>query len=86
VIAPYIDIDLMNNLIHKEKFYRMCEENGVDYPDTFVHRREMGQDFDLPFEPPFIVKPSNGIEYWRHPYPTQKKFIKRRTERAAERP
>ena len=34
VVAPYIDIDLMNSLIHKEKFYRMCEENVVDYPDT----------------------------------------------------
>ena len=81
VIAPYIDIDLMNNLIHKEKFYRMCEENGVDYPDTFVHRREMGQDFDLPFEAPFIVKPSNGIEYWRHPYPTQKKVYKAKSKK-----
>ncbi len=76
VIAPYIDIDLMNNLIHKEKFYAMCEKEGIAYPDTFVHRREMGQEFDLPFEPPFIVKPSNGIEYWRHPYPTQKKVYK----------
>lgn len=76
VIAPYIDIDLMNNLIHKEKFYSMCEKEGIAYPDTFVHRREMGQEFDLPFAPPFIVKPSNGIEYWRHPYPTQKKVYK----------
>lgn len=76
VIAPYIHIELMNDLIHKEKFYAMCEKEGIDYPDTFVHRREMGQEFKLPFEPPFIVKPSNGIEYWRHPYPTQKKVYK----------
>lgn len=76
VIAPYINIDLMNNLIHKEKFYNLCEEQGIDYPNTFVHRKEMGQAFELPFEPPFIVKPSNGIEYWRHPYPTQKKVYK----------
>ncbi len=76
VIAPYIDIDLMNSLIHKEKFYQMCEETGVDYPNTFVHRRELGHDFELPFEAPFIVKPSNGIEYWRHPFATQKKVYK----------
>ncbi len=76
VIAPYIDIDLMNTLIHKEKFYDMCEKEGIDYPDTFIHRREMGGEFELPFEAPFIVKPSNGIEYWRHPYPTQKKVYK----------
>ena len=79
VIAPYIDIDLMHDLIHKEKFYKLCEETGVDYPDTFVHKREMGRDFELPFEPPFIIKPSNGIEYWRHPYPTQEKVYKAKT-------
>ncbi|HVI42451.1 MAG TPA: hypothetical protein VM577_17495, partial [Anaerovoracaceae bacterium] len=76
VIAPYIDVDMMNNLIHKEKFYMMCEETGVDYPNTFVHRQETGHEFELPFEAPFIIKPSNGIEYWRHPFPTQKKVYK----------
>ena len=76
VIAPYIDIDMMNNLIHKEKFYQMCEASGIDYPDTFVHCRELGHNFELPFDAPFIVKPSNGIEYWRHPFPTQKKVYK----------
>ena len=76
VIAPYIPVEMMNDLIHKEKFYEMCEKAGVDYPETFVHRREMGQAFVLPFEGPFIVKPSSGIEYWRHPFPGQKKVYK----------
>lgn len=73
VIAPYIDVDLMNDLIHKEKFYAMCERVGVDYPTTYVHKKEMGLDVDAPFEGRYVVKPSNGIEYWRHPYATQKK-------------
>ena len=73
VIAPYIDAELMNDLIHKEKFYARCEKIGVDYPDTFVHRKERGYDFRLPFDGPFIIKPSNGIEYWRHPFATQKR-------------
>ena len=76
VVAPYIDIDLMNRLIHKEKFYQMCGEEGIDYPATFAHGKDMGEDFELPFEAPYIVKPSNGIEYWRHPFPTQKKVYK----------
>lgn len=73
VIAPYIDVDLMNALIHKEKFYDMCERVGVDYPTTFVHKKEMGLEVEAPFEGRYVVKPSNGIEYWRHPYATQKK-------------
>ena len=35
VIAPYINIDLMHDLIHKEKFYDLCEKFEIDYPDTF---------------------------------------------------
>ena len=76
VIAPYVGIDLLDNLINKERFYGMCEKAGIDYPDTFVHRVEMGTDFSLPFDGPFIVKPSNGIEYWKHPFPSQKKVFK----------
>jgi len=76
VVTPYIDVDLMNDLIHKEKFYQLCEKVGVDYPDTFVHHPEDPRDFTLPFDGPFIIKPSNGVEYWRHPYATQKKVYK----------
>lgn len=84
IIAPYINIDMMNALIHKEKFYEMCEKNGVDYPNTFVHKKEMGNNFTLPFAPPFILKPSNGIEYWRHPFATQKKVYKADTREELE--
>lgn len=76
VIAPYIDVEMMNDLIHKEKFYQLCERSGIDYPETFVYYESMGQMFDLPFVPPFIVKPSNGIEYWRNPFENQNKVYK----------
>lgn len=81
VVSPYIDSQLMNDLIHKEKFYQLCEKVGVDYPDTFVHHPGEPLDFTLPFEGPFIIKPANGIEYWRHPYATQKKVYKVDTRR-----
>jgi len=81
VIVPYIDVDLMNDLIHKEKFYARCEQLGVDYPDTFVHKKDMGYTFELPFEAPFIIKPSNGILYWNCPFPTQKKVYKADTRK-----
>lgn len=76
VVAPYIDVELMHSLIHKERFYEFCQRAGVDYPDTFVHRQEQGMDFELPFGGPFILKPSSGIEYWAHPFENQKKVYK----------
>lgn len=76
VIAPYISIDLMTELTNKEKFYELCERVGVDYPATFVHRKEMDMNFELPFEAPYIIKPANGVEYWLHPFASQKKVYK----------
>lgn len=51
VIAPYISGELMNTLINKEKFYALCDQYGLDHPATVIHRREMGHDFSLPFDP-----------------------------------
>lgn len=68
VIAPYISGELMNTLINKEKFYALCDQYGLDHPATVIHRKEMGHDFELPFEAPYICKPSNGVEYWAHPF------------------
>jgi D-aspartate ligase len=84
VIAPGIDLALFDALTHKERFYALCRERGIDFPDTFVHRAEMGRDFALPFDGPFIVKPSNGIEYWSHPFAGQDKAFKLATRAEAD--
>ncbi len=76
VVAPYIDIDLMHELINKERFYEMCRKYEIVFPETFVYARAMERSFSLPFDPPYIIKPSNGISYWAHPFPTQKKVYK----------
>ena len=67
-IAPYISGEWMDTLINKEKFYALCDEFGLDHPATVVHRKEMGHNFDLPFRPPYVCKPSDGVDYWAHPF------------------
>lgn len=76
ILTPTINSDLMRNLTHKEKFYQRCEELDIPYPRTFVHRKELAGNFELLFDAPFIVKPSNGITYWENPFPSQKKVYK----------
>lgn len=76
VIAPYIDFELMDSLQQKERFYELCEKHGVDYPKTIVYKKEMGLNFACDFSYPVIVKPSNSIAYWEHPFPTQNKIYK----------
>lgn len=76
VIAPYIDHELMEQLILKENFYKMCEKHGIDYPATLVYSREMGQNVDVQFQYPVILKPSNGVDYFHHPFEGQNKIYK----------
>jgi D-aspartate ligase len=76
VIAPYIDIDFLHTLIHKEKFYKLCEKHGVDYPATYIFNKEMPFESIPPFSAPYILKPSNGVEYWQHPFTGQNKAFK----------
>lgn len=80
VEAPYIDFELMKALTNKEKFYQLCGQRGIDYPRTFVYRPEAGDDFGLPFEAPYIIKPADSVEYWRHPFAAQKKVFKAEDE------
>ncbi|SEF53844.1 D-aspartate ligase [Eubacterium ruminantium] len=72
-IAPYIDFELMNSLQQKELFYKLCEKHGIDYPGTLVYRNGDTLPETLPFIFPVILKPSNGINYWEHPFDTQEK-------------
>ena len=76
VIAPYIDFELMDNIQKKETFYQLCDKHGVKYPKTIIYKKEMGLDFECDFDYPVIVKPSNGITYWEHPFETQNKIYK----------
>ena len=76
VVAPYVDLALMEELTDKERFYQLCDQYGIDHPATFVYRREMGRDFDLPFPPPYICKPANGVHYWEHDFPGSEKVFK----------
>jgi D-aspartate ligase len=82
VIAPYIGLTLMETLIHKERFYQLCDKYGIDHPATFVYHKGMGHDFELPFNGPFVVKPSESATYWHYHFPTQKKayVLKTRAE------
>lgn len=76
VVVPYINEQLMRDLITKEKFYQMCEQHGLEYPQTFLYEEKMQENFSLPFGFPIILKPSNGVEYWHNEFPGQKKVYR----------
>lgn len=67
-IVPSVDAKLIEVLVNKEEFYKLCDKYGIDHPATVIYRPEMGTDFELPFEAPYICKPANSITYWEHPF------------------
>ncbi|MGI5962307.1 MAG: ATP-grasp domain-containing protein [Lawsonibacter sp.] len=64
VIAPYIDGELLDTLINKEKFYQLCDRYHIDHPATFIYDKSMGHNFTLPWGPPYIAKPADSVAYW----------------------
>lgn len=72
-IAPYIPGDLLDRLINKEYFYQLCDQHGIDHPATVIYDKSMGHDFDLPWGPPYIAKPADGVAYWQHEFEGIKK-------------
>lgn len=68
--------ELMNQLLVKENFYKLCEKHGLDIPTTHIHSCRDGEDFNEKLNYPVIIKPSNGVEYYRNEFQGQQKVYK----------
>ncbi|HLR10420.1 MAG TPA: ATP-grasp domain-containing protein [Sporosarcina sp.] len=70
---PFISEELMDEVVYKERFYEMCEEHGLDYPDTVIFKKGMDPEMDLPFDFPVVVKPSDSMTYFNAQFEGKKK-------------
>jgi len=73
--VPYIDESLMDQILLKENFYKMCEKYDFKYPGTTTVTAENYQEFTPPFEYPIILKASNSVAYWACSFPGKKKVF-----------
>lgn len=64
VMCNYISGSMLDQLTDKEQFYALCDRYGIDHPATFVYSGDMGHSFSLPWGPPYIAKPADGVAYW----------------------
>ena len=74
-IVPYIDEDLLNQIVLKDNFYAIFEELGLDYPDTYVYTVGEENDLKLPFDYPVIAKPANSAIYHYAKFEGKKKVF-----------
>jgi len=73
--VPYIDEELMNRIVLKENFYKMCEQYGFSYPKTSLCTFETKDSFTIDFNYPIIIKASNSVEYYNCSFPGKKKVF-----------
>ena len=73
--VPYIDESLMDQILLKENFYKMCEKYDFKYPGTTTVTAQNYEEFTPPFEYPIILKASNSVAYWACKFPGKKKVF-----------
>lgn len=66
-IFNYPDIEIVNNLLIKEKFYTKYKDIGLDMPSTYFYKCNQNDSIEKVKqyfkEYPIIIKPSDGVEY-----------------------
>ncbi|WP_342525117.1 carboxylate--amine ligase [Chryseomicrobium sp. FSL W7-1435] len=75
-VFNYMSEELMNNLLVKKNFYRLCDEHGLDTPETYFYSCKEQGIFDKEVQFPLIIKPSNGVEYYKNKFPGQQKVYR----------
>jgi len=61
----FITATLLDTLDTKDKFYKLCEKHGMDFPKTIVcepHERDKALE-QMDFQFPIVVKPENSNAY-----------------------
>ncbi|MGB5823486.1 MAG: ATP-grasp domain-containing protein [Proteocatella sp.] len=75
IIATYMEFSIIEPITDKKTFYEICKVNGIDFPSTFVYEKNTPRDSKLEFSAPYIIKPSDSVEYWRYPFEGQDKVF-----------
>lgn len=69
-------IEIMNNLLVKEKFYTLYKGSALNFPNTYFYNVSDKLEMPENFRYPVIVKPSDGILYYRHHFAGQAKVYR----------
>lgn len=84
-VIPYIDEDLMNRIVLKDKFYEICAELDIPHPRTFVYDCKEKTPLTYDFDYPIIAKTANSALYHYAKFPGKKKVFKFNDKASLER-
>lgn len=72
----YPKLSIVNNVLLKDKFYEEYKDSGLDMPKTFIYSCLEKNKLPKDLKYPLIVKPSNGVSYYKHKFEGQHKVYK----------
>lgn len=71
---------LLDNLLIKDKFYSNFADSNLDFPKTLIincqEKQKINKKDISNFKYPIIVKPGNGVNYYKHKFSGQAKVYK----------
>ena len=75
-VIPYIDKELLDKIVLKDKFYEICDELGIDHPKTYVYECGKENDLKFDFSYPVIAKCANSALYHYAKFDGKKKVFR----------
>ena len=74
-VFNYPKLDIINNVLMKDKFYNEYKDL-LDIPKTYIHPCGEGKEVKDEFNYPIVLKPGNGVEYYKHEFSGMSKVYK----------
>ena len=75
-----IDLNLLNNLLIKDNFYTVFKDSALNMPKTCIYSCNQKKSIPIKqlkeFKYPIILKPGNGVNYYKHHFEGQAKVYK----------
>ena len=79
-IIPYVNKNILDNIVRKDNFYKVCEQLDIDYPETIVVTKDNYKDVQIPWEYPIIAKNSDKNTWHYAEFPGKKKIFRIKSE------
>ena len=67
---------IMDSFLVKEKFYETYKNSGLDFPNTYFYDIKNKLEIPKEFRYPLILKPGDGLLYYRHHFSNQAKVYR----------
>lgn len=79
-IIPYVNKKILDNIVRKDNFYKVCKQLNIDYPETIVVTKDNYKDVKIPWEYPIIAKNSDKNTWHYADFPGKKKIFRIKSE------